>query len=127
HCWFCRSRKNSQVANQIVWCDIPVLDLERAIRFYRAALATEVHRQEFPETAIGLLPHAQGEGGGCLFTSTEVRPSATGPLVYLNCNGRVDSASCQVGKNGGKLLQTKHSIGPHGFRAVILDCEGNRI
>ena len=29
--------------------------------------------------------------------------------------------------NGGKILKTRHSIGPHGFRAIVLDSEGNRI
>jgi hypothetical protein len=24
-------------------------------------------------------------------------------------------------------LEPKHSIGPHGFRAIVLDSEGNRI
>ena len=27
------------MANQIVWCDIPVLDLDRAVKFYSAVLA----------------------------------------------------------------------------------------
>ncbi|HEV3149059.1 MAG TPA: hypothetical protein VGZ24_10465 [Chthoniobacterales bacterium] len=29
--------------------------------------------------------------------------------------------------NGGKVLQDKHQIGPHGFRAIVVDSEGNRI
>ena len=32
-----------------------------------------------------------------------------------------------VTAGGGKVLQAKHQIGPHGFRAVVLDSEGNRI
>ena len=27
----------------------------------------------------------------------------------------------------GKVLESKHQIGPHGFRTVILDSEGNRL
>lgn len=30
--------------NRVVWCDIPVADLERASAFYRAVLATGVGR-----------------------------------------------------------------------------------
>ena len=44
------------VANQIVWVDIPVLDLDRAMRFYSAVLGGEVTKQEYPGMAIGLLP-----------------------------------------------------------------------
>jgi uncharacterized protein len=29
--------------------------------------------------------------------------------------------------NGGSVIQDTHPIGPHGFRAVVLDSEGNRI
>jgi len=45
----------------------------------------------------------------------------------LNCKGRLDAAITDVEKNGGKILKSKHQIGPHGFRAVVLDSEGNRI
>jgi predicted enzyme related to lactoylglutathione lyase len=117
------------VANQVVWVDIPVLDLDRAIRFYSAILASPVQKQEYPGMTIALLPGFDGEGvvSGCLFTKEDERPSATGLLVYLNADGRLDQAVAAVVSNGGKVLQPAHPIGPHGFRAVILDSEGNRI
>ena len=37
------------MANQIVWCDIPVLDLDRAIRFYSVVLGAVVKNRNFPE------------------------------------------------------------------------------
>ena len=43
------------MANQIVWCDIPVVNLDRAIKFYAAILGAEVKKQEVPGTAIGIL------------------------------------------------------------------------
>jgi hypothetical protein len=48
-------------------------------------------------------------------------------LIYLNCDGRLDAAIAAVEANGGKVLKPKHPIGPYGFRAVILDSEGNRL
>jgi predicted enzyme related to lactoylglutathione lyase len=54
------------MANQIVWCDIPVVDLERAIKFYSALLGAKVKKQEVPGMAMGILPHNNGEVGGCL-------------------------------------------------------------
>ncbi len=38
-----------------------------------------------------------------------------------------DEAISAVESRGGKVLQPKHQIGPHGFRAVDLDSEGNRV
>jgi uncharacterized protein len=73
------------------------------------------------------MPHKDGEAAGCLFTSDTVKPSADGPLVYLNVHGRLDEAVEAVEPSGGKILEPKTPIGPFGFRAVVLDSEGNRI
>jgi predicted enzyme related to lactoylglutathione lyase len=115
------------MANQVVWVDIPVLNLDRAIKFYSAILGAPVAKEEMPGMTIGVLPHAGNDVGGCLFTSDKVKPSDQGPLLYLNTQGRLDVAIAAVEPHGGKILQNRHQIGPYGFRAVILDSEGNRI
>jgi predicted enzyme related to lactoylglutathione lyase len=115
------------MANQCVWFDIPVLDLDRAIKFYSAMLGTPVKKEQFPGMTFGLLPHQGEEVGGCLCVMENVKPSAQGPLLYLNAEGRLDQALAATQSNGGKVLQPKHQIGPYGFRAIILDSEGNRI
>jgi predicted enzyme related to lactoylglutathione lyase len=113
--------------NQIVWFDIPVLDLDRAIRFYSAVLGAPVKKEEMPGMAMGILPHEKDDVAGCLYKNPEDKPSDHGPLLYLNAQGRLDQAIAVVEKNGGKILKPKHGIGPYGFRAIILDSEGNRV
>ena len=54
-------------------------------------------------------------------------PSHHGAMVYLSVEGRMDAALGAATKVGGKVLQPKHSIAPHGFRAIIEDSEGNRV
>jgi predicted enzyme related to lactoylglutathione lyase len=115
------------MANQVVWVDIPVVDLDRAIRFYTAILGGAVLKEEFPGMTIGLLPGSDPDVTGCLFTSDEEKPSAGGPLVYFNAQGRLDEAIAAVEQFGGKVLKPKQPIGPYGFRAIILDSEGNRV
>jgi predicted enzyme related to lactoylglutathione lyase len=115
------------MANQVVWVDIPVSDLDRAVRFYSAVLGGEVQKQEYPGMTIGLLPGYDSDVSGCLFTKADEVPSASGLLIYLNAQGRLDEAIAVVEPNGGKVLQPRHQIGPHGYRAVILDSEGNRV
>jgi predicted enzyme related to lactoylglutathione lyase len=115
------------MANQIVWCDIPVSDLDRAVRFYSAVLGQAVLKHEFPGMSAGILPHNDGEVGGCLFSSAEEKPADKGVMIYLNANGRLDDAIAAVAPNGGKVVQPKHPIGPFGFRAIIIDSEGNRV
>jgi uncharacterized protein len=114
------------MANQIVWCDIPVKDLDRAIKFYSAVLGQTVSKQSMEGMTFGLLPDADSGVSGCLVLD-EAQPSAKGPMIYLNCEDRLDAAIAVIEKNGGKILKPKHQIGPHGFRAVVLDSEGNRI
>ena len=59
---------------------------------------------------------------------TSVKSSANGGILcYLNVDGRIRDAVAQVGKLGGKVIEPTKSIGPHGFRAVVLDSEGNRL
>jgi len=113
--------------NQIVWVDIPVLNLDRAIRFYSAVLGAEIEKVEYTGMTLGSFPHKDGEAAGCLYTSQTVRLSADGPLIYLNVHGRLDEAIDSAEQTGGKVLQKKESIGPFGFRAILLDTEGNRI
>ncbi len=115
------------MSNQIVWCDIPVKDLDRAINFYSAVLGKPVTKQTVAEVTFGLLPDADQSVSGCLVVGNDYKPSADGPMIYLNCDKRLDDAISTVEKNGGKILKPKHQIGPHGFRAVVLDSEGNRV
>ena len=120
------------MANNVVWLDIPVVDLDRALKFYSAVMGVTVKKETFPgpdgkPQAIGLFPHENNDVGACLFTKSDEKPSATGALVYLNAQGRLDDAIAAVVPNGGKILQPKHQIGPYGSRAVILDSEGNRM
>jgi predicted enzyme related to lactoylglutathione lyase len=115
------------VRNQVVWLDIPCVDLDRAIRFYSAVLGCQVHKHETPGFALGVLPHEGSAVGGCLVISRDNRPADHGILVYLNCNDRLDAAETAVVPNGGKVLTPAHSIAPHGRRTLILDSEGNRV
>ncbi|SEL45443.1 hypothetical protein SAMN05216262_11151 [Colwellia chukchiensis] len=113
--------------NQIVWVDIPVTDLPRAMTFYSAVLNAEVKQEEFEHFTIGLLPHAQTNVSGCLVPSPAEQIFTSGPLIYFNVNGRLDDAIKKCEMHGGRLVEEKMSIGGHGFRAIIHDSEGNRI
>ena len=117
------------MGNRIVWVDIPVADLDRAIRFYSALLGEPVTREGGPGFAFGLLPHADGEAAGCLYVpaSDGNAPSAVGPLVYLDATNRLSQALEAASALGGRVLEPIQPIGGHGFRAVLLDSEGNRI
>lgn len=113
--------------NQIVWLDLPVLNLDRAISFYSTVLADEVQKQQFEQFSFGLLPHAETSVSGCLVPASEEDIIRRGPLIYFNVDGRLSAALDLVAANGGEVLEAKHALGPHGFRAIIKDSEGNRV
>jgi hypothetical protein len=116
------------MSNRIVWVDIPVSDLDRAIRFYSGVLGAPVAKEGGPGFSFGLLPHSGGEVGGRLYPQeADNAPSLVGPLIYLNAEGRLRPAVEAVAANGGKILKAIHKIGPYGFCAIVLDSEGNRI
>ena len=112
--------------DRVVWFDLPVADLDRATRFYSAVLGCRVSREKFQNFDFAVLDHGPTGNGGCLIPNArEVSP--VGILVYMNVDGRIRDAVKQTEKNGGKLLKAIESVGPHGFRAIVLDSEGNRV
>ena len=116
------------MSNTFVWVDIPVADLDRAIRFYSAVVGRPVGRIGGPGFNFGLFKHEGNQVGGCLIEPEEgVAPSMFGPLVYIDASGRLDAAVAAAQAHGGKVLKAKHSIAPNGFRAIIVDTEGNRV
>ncbi len=119
-------------ADTLCWTDIPVTNLDRAIKFYTAVLGKDVRKLSEGRMEYGLLPHEEQNASGCLVVrgdsgGVDNRPSANGPLIYLSVEGRLDEAVEAARKNGGKVLRARQKIGEHGFRAVIIDSEGNRI
>lgn len=119
-------------SDTLCWADIPVTNLNRAIKFYSAVLGTEVRKLSDGKAEYGLLPHEEQNASACLCLRSDSggvdnRPSANGPLIYLLVEGRLAEAVEAARKNGGKILRERQQIGEHGFRAVIIDSEGNRI
>ena len=111
--------------NRLVWFDIPVADLERAAAFYRAVLGIGVHVEKSPGYSFAVLEHKDGNGGCLVPKAGEI--SGDRHPCYLNANGRMRDAVRQVEKLGGRIVEPPHPIGPHGFRAIVIDSEGNRI
>ena len=110
----------------INWFDIPALDLDRAIRFYSAVLGATVAEQEMGDMTIGMLPTTDGPPMGCILVDENFKPSANGIRIYLGVDDRLKAAVAAVRANGGAVQEDIHAIGPFGFRANVLDSEGDR-
>jgi len=113
--------------HNLVWYDIPALDLDRAALFYSAVLAAPVVKEEEGDVPLAWLPTPDGGRMGCLCVVEGFKPSADGIMIYFGVNGRLRDAVAAVRSHGGTVQLDVHSIGTYGFRAEVLDSEGNCI
>jgi predicted enzyme related to lactoylglutathione lyase len=113
--------------NALNWFEIPVTDMDRAVRFYSAVLGVELMPGPgMGDARMAMFP-AEGGVGGALLQAEGWVPSVAGPAVYLNCDGDLDTPLSRVEAAGGKILVPNTDIGENGRFAFILDTEGNRI
>ncbi len=112
--------------NRAVWFDIPVSDLGRAAEFYRAVLDVKVDDVDAGGYQFCVIEHA-GRQWRLPCPESQRNQRQAGILLYMNVDGRIRDAVAKTTGKGGKVLEPTHGIGPHGFRAIVLDSEGNRI
>ena len=74
-------------------------------------------------------PEGTGSGGSLVYFPDGYKTSADGVLVYLTANsGDLANELTRVEDAGGKILQDKTQISEeHGFMAILIDSEGNRV
>jgi predicted enzyme related to lactoylglutathione lyase len=69
--------------NRVVWFDMPMVDLDRAIGFYERVLAVEVDKQCFNGFEFATLANAQGNGG-CLVPNADGVSTSEGNRLALH-------------------------------------------
>jgi predicted enzyme related to lactoylglutathione lyase len=118
--------------NVVGWFEIPVIDMERAVLFYEKVLDVKLDRNQMGPLDMAWFPYdaeGYGSGGSLVYFPDGYKPSADGVFVYLTAHsGDLANELSRVVESGGKVLQEKTQISEdHGFMAVLLDTEGNRI
>jgi uncharacterized protein len=108
----------------IVWFDIPVGVMGRAIAFYERVTGQKLKRQGVgPDKETALF-----ESDGCLFSAPEDKPSHFGSRIYFDATPSINEWLQRVVEAGGKVLVSRTAIGgDRGFFAYFEDSEGNRI
>lgn len=113
----------------ISWFEIPVSDMSRAKMFYETVFNIEIKVMDFGGTLMGWFPNKpEGYGAtGSLIKQESYVPSDKGSLVYF-VSEDVQTEINRVEAAGGKVYQEKTQISEeHGFMAVFVDTEGNRV
>lgn len=117
-------------SNSINWFEIPVTNIDRAMKFYQSILEIEMQLQDFGGFKMAFFPfeNKSGKLSGSLCWGDAYVPSREGTLVYLNCDPDLQTVLDKVLSEGGEILKGKTHISPEsGYMAVIIDSEGNKI
>jgi len=113
---------------QVVWVEIPVQDLDRALAFYQQVFDVgEVQiREEEVRRSATLIQTADGSRAGVSLTQTRnFEPSNKGPLVFLNTGDDLTPYLSRIESAGGTVVEAKTSMGEYGSYATFQDTEGN--
>jgi len=103
--------------------------MERAKKFYESVFGVELKVQDFGNLIMAWFPATREGGGGSagsLVKAEPYAPSHEGMLVYFHVND-IDKTLGKVAGGGGKIINTKRSIGERGFVGHFEDTEGNRV
>jgi predicted enzyme related to lactoylglutathione lyase len=115
----------------ISWFEIPTADINRAQKFYETIFDISMVSLDLPQIKMRLFPieDMMNIGGALTFNKEFYTPSATsGVLLYLNGNPDLQKVLDRIDTAGGKIVVPKTQISPeHGYMAVFIDTEGNRI
>ena len=119
--------------NPIVWIEIPVVDMPRAVKFYKDVFQWELSTFPMGPLLMTMLPSdpaGSGTSGALVYHPKgfyKVSTDQSGPVVYLECE-RIDEILENIVSSGGSVIQAKKLISEdHGSMALFYDSEGNRM
>jgi uncharacterized protein len=118
--------------NAISWFEIPSKDLDRATKFYETIFGVQLIPLDVAQIRMRMFPvddPMTAIGGAVVHAEGFYKPSKKkGPLIYLNANPDVQHVLDRIESAGGTVVVPKTLISAeHGYMAVFIDTEGNRI
>jgi predicted enzyme related to lactoylglutathione lyase len=118
----------SITSNPVIYFEIPVNDMDRAIEFYSAVFDFTFEKNIIDHNEMAFFPFEDGARGitGALAKGEIYIPTLQGILIYFSTND-IDLMLEKVITYGGEILYPKTSNGELGYVAEFKDCEGNRI
>jgi uncharacterized protein len=114
--------------NPVVYFEIPVIDIDRAIKFYTSVFNFTFEKKVIDKNEMALFPFTEESLGisGALAKGEIYKPTKDGVVIYFKTEN-IDETLRLATENGGDILYPKTSNGDVGFVAEFEDSEGNRI
>ncbi len=118
--------------NIVGWFEIPVTDMDRAVKFYESVFNVKLRRGSYESFVLAWFPEIKGREGtaGALIKAPDLyQPRDNGVLVYFCAySGDLANELKRARALGGKVLLPKtYDRAAHIYVAFLLDSEGNRI
>ncbi len=111
---------------QVIWIEIPVKDINRALAFYEKAF--DLNGDGIVDDGIRKITNIRmvsGQAGFTLNQTDNFEPSDKGILVYIKIDDSIQTALKKVSDAGGTVMSEKEPMGSSGFYALVKDTEGN--
>lgn len=114
-------------SNPVVYFEIPVTDIDRAVRFYTAVFHFTFAKEIIDNYEMALFPFIEEHSGisGALAKGDIYKPTKDGVVLYFKTE-HIEETLQRVIAHGGRILYPKKDNGL-GFVAEFEDSEGNRI
>jgi len=115
--------------NPVVYFEIPVQDMSRAIGFYTEVLQFSFETESFDDNDMAYFPFSDQKSGitGALAKGDIYRPTRDGVLIYFAADD-ISLILERVTAMGSEILYPKTRNTTYGFEvAEFADSEGNRI
>jgi predicted enzyme related to lactoylglutathione lyase len=114
-------------SNPVVYFEIPVIDIDRATKFYSTVFNFKFDTTIIDNNKMALFPFTEEKSGisGALAMGEIYKPTKDGVLIYFN-TVNIDETLRLANANGGQILYPKTDNGI-GLVAEFEDTEGNRI
>ena len=109
----------------ISWVELPVTDMDRAVKFYNEILGLELKILDFGTEKMACFPNDEG----ALSWAPGFNPSKDGTLVSMNAGDDLDGTLIRVEAAGGSVVKPKTKIEAEGrgYFALFIDSEGNKV
>ena len=111
----------------INWFEIPVADMDRAIKFYESVMQVALRREKMDVAELAVFPHEDPATGGALAKFDGVTPSQQGAIIYLHTDNLAATLD-RIASAGGECVFGPLEL-PQGIGTIALftDSEGNRV
>lgn len=118
--------------NAVGWFEIYVDDMPRAVKFYEEVFGNKLTELPMPDGSDGMammsfpMDNDAKGASGALVKMEGFKPGMGGTLIYFSSEDcSIEEAKVEAA--GGKVQQSKMSIGQYGFITMIVDTEGNTV